>query len=567
MKNIDYEPETELFDKVFTPELVDNLYGFAYKRSFNKDEAQDLCHEIITEILQALRNKPEIQNLNAYIWRIAYNTYSSYVNKQRQKQKLSQKVQLHAEKQDNGFEEDLLATLLDSHQLEWIHREMSFLGKIYRDVMVMFYLEGLSIAEIAKRLKIPKKRIKQRLFSARNRIRKEVSTMNVKNGDIKLRPNHLELIGTGDFSESAGIWTLARRLLVQNILIACRQTAKTAEEIARELEIPTVFIEDEMETLANRGVLTNTDNGKYLTDFIIINYKTQLRILSKHHECTDELKNIVANYIKQNTDKIMNVDYLVKPESLSFALWSLIPLMADTYQQVIRSLVLKQLSLEDIDKKRKRKWNYLGYYVNPDELSQMSAGESPYPMPEDLLEKPYSTYGMDGGGLPQYDKYKDIVLINFYGARLPIRYEHPSNIYEDPVLLMVIKCIDGLSIASLSEKEQEIAAKALEKNLIKKLNNKLYLSILVFSKEGCKEFYTLADDIQEQIQPLATEMVQEYLEIIKSLPPHLYCQASDLVDLTNPMRNWLIEASINDNLLHVPDMDRCAEAMWITVER
>lgn len=214
----------ELFDQVFTPELVDKLYGYAYKRSFNQDEAQDLCQEIIAEILQALANKPQISNFDAYIWQIAHNTYCSHVRKQKQKQYAVQKLQDGPQGYDCGFEDDLLSGLLDAHQLEWIRREMAF-------------------AEIAQRLAVPENRVKQRLFSARNKIRKGVSAVEAKNNDVKLRPNYLLLSGTGDFSKSDSAWTLAARLLVQNILITCRETAKTAEEIARELEVPAVFME------------------------------------------------------------------------------------------------------------------------------------------------------------------------------------------------------------------------------------------------------------------------------------------------------------------------------------
>ena len=109
--------------------------------------------------------------------------------------------------------------------------------------MVMYYLEELSIAKIAQRLAVPENRVKQRLFSARKKIRKGVSAVEAKNNDVKLRPNYLLLSGTGDFSKSDSAWTLAARLLVQNVLITCRETAKTAEEIARELEVPAVFME------------------------------------------------------------------------------------------------------------------------------------------------------------------------------------------------------------------------------------------------------------------------------------------------------------------------------------
>ncbi|MCL2772406.1 MAG: methyltransferase domain-containing protein [Oscillospiraceae bacterium] len=64
--------------------------------------------------------------------------------------------------------------IVDAENLAKIKREIASLPEIYGKVMVMYYLDELSIAEIAKRLNIPENRVKQRLFAAREKIRKEV---------------------------------------------------------------------------------------------------------------------------------------------------------------------------------------------------------------------------------------------------------------------------------------------------------------------------------------------------------------------------------------------------------
>ena len=194
-----------------------------------------------------------------------------------------------------------MARLLNHQQLDKTKHEIAFLGKIYREVMVLFYIEELPISEIAKRLNIPENRVKQRLFSAREKIRKEVRGM--ETNALKLKPNGLALFGTGDFSDSNGIGSLVNRLLAHNILIACRTTAKSSEEIARELEIPSVFIEDELRSLENGGVLIQKTNGKYLTDFIILDLDTYMEIHIKHYELAGELRDIVARYVTENTER------------------------------------------------------------------------------------------------------------------------------------------------------------------------------------------------------------------------------------------------------------------------
>ena len=79
MTNVTQNFGKEFIDEIITPDLLDSLFGFAYKRSFSRDEAQDLCQEIIVQVLQAFKRNPEVENIEAYIWQIAHNTYSNYV--------------------------------------------------------------------------------------------------------------------------------------------------------------------------------------------------------------------------------------------------------------------------------------------------------------------------------------------------------------------------------------------------------------------------------------------------------------------------------------------------------
>ena len=47
-----------------------------------------------------------------------------------------------------------------------------------------------------------------------------------------------------------------------------------------------------------------------------------MEIHIKHYELAGELRDIVARYVTENTEKIMDIDYLVPPESFEFALWT-----------------------------------------------------------------------------------------------------------------------------------------------------------------------------------------------------------------------------------------------------
>ena len=63
--------------------------------------------------------------------------------------------------------EEFVEETAEQEQISRIFKEIAFLSKAYREVMVMFYIDELKVKEIATRLNINETTVKQRLFSAR----------------------------------------------------------------------------------------------------------------------------------------------------------------------------------------------------------------------------------------------------------------------------------------------------------------------------------------------------------------------------------------------------------------
>ena len=56
------EAQKKFIESLTDGEMLDSIFGYAYNRCFSKYEAEDLCQEIITEILLALQNSGDIKN-------------------------------------------------------------------------------------------------------------------------------------------------------------------------------------------------------------------------------------------------------------------------------------------------------------------------------------------------------------------------------------------------------------------------------------------------------------------------------------------------------------------------
>ena len=71
--------EKQKADKIIT-EYLKKIYGFAMKKAFSYDEAEDLCSDIIQEVYLSLLKAEEIVNIEGYIWRISEHVYAKYVS-------------------------------------------------------------------------------------------------------------------------------------------------------------------------------------------------------------------------------------------------------------------------------------------------------------------------------------------------------------------------------------------------------------------------------------------------------------------------------------------------------
>lgn len=95
--------------------------------------------------------------------------------------------------------------------LAGIRRELAYLSAAYRQTMILYYLDGAELPQIAERLGVSVNTVKQRLFYGRNRIRKKLKTGSgqkpkkekKKMRDLTLKPIVLGFAGTGNPVETS----------------------------------------------------------------------------------------------------------------------------------------------------------------------------------------------------------------------------------------------------------------------------------------------------------------------------------------------------------------------------
>lgn len=249
-------------DKKTTDQIIveysKKIFGFAVKKSFSYDEAEELSGEMLKEVYLSLLQADKIANMEGYIWRICQHTYAKYVSETKRKQGVAiDGLDLaYYDKIDFGEAEE---------ELKKLRKEIGFLSSARRKIIYSFYYQDKTIHQIAKEQNLPEGTVKWHLNKARNDL-KEGFSMERKVGNLGINPIQANGFGhSGKPGTNGGPEFYLQDKLNQNIVYSVYYEPKTVEEIAEELGMTPVFLEDRINLLAENGFLVETEKKRFTT--------------------------------------------------------------------------------------------------------------------------------------------------------------------------------------------------------------------------------------------------------------------------------------------------------------
>ena len=531
---------------IIDDDLLDHLYGFCYARTNDSYEAEELCSDIVYELVKASAAGGEIGNPYPYIWKVARNVYADFSEKRGRRSAVfyegdPEKVLGSAEAVE---EED------PSEALTLIFRRIAFLTKAYREVMIAFYLDGLSTAEIAKRLNTGEGTIRQRLFSAREKIRNEVEEMKDKyNKPVALDNIDFVFWGTGNpgWGDPRHVCT---RQFSRHIVWLCRKKPKSASEIAAELNVPTVYVEEEMEILTKGengeyGLLRRLDNGKYAINFILLEKDVFEKATALYTARIPRICDVITEHIEKHKEEYLAFPYLNKKVDLNLILWQQVKHLAGIYSNNV-AWYLEQKYFKDI-RRPNRPLTVFGYEDN---------GK-------------YYGVGCDGADAYNVCGYSEIHVENIYITRIRKHFDCSVDVSNDPQLQLAIRAIGGLSVEVLTEKDKEHAAKAIECGYLYREGNMLYTRILVSDLKDRHLFdisYRLnAGKFSKEAEETADKLAALFK---KAIPDYLMGEWVYANTLANaPVLDAVVECLIEKGLLVPPENGIGAEGCYMFVQK
>ena len=245
----------------FVEENLKTIFAYALSRVTDKDDAEDLTNDIVLAILQSADKMKNPHAFYGYVWAIVSNTYKKFMREK------SRNVftELDANVSD---ETNFTAELAVRDDIISLRRETALLSKEYRECTVAYYYDGLSCAEVSKKLNISPEMVKYYLFKTR-KILKEGISMEREFGEKSFHPAPFEFVTIFSGMANQEYGNLFKRKLPGQILLCAYYAPMSVRELSVELGVASVYLEDELALLEKYNLITRLPSRKYQTNLVI----------------------------------------------------------------------------------------------------------------------------------------------------------------------------------------------------------------------------------------------------------------------------------------------------------
>ena len=266
----------------YARDYMGKIFYYCLRKTGDSHEAEDLASDITLQILTALHEGAEILSFPAWVWQIARNRYALWAKTKHRRGELDSFIDPDDPETENiltagGYNTtpSVAEAYARDEEMAILRRELAFLGRDYREIVVAYYIEDRSVSDIAAALGQPEGTVKSRLFRSRNLL-KEGMKMAREFGPKSYKPEEVRFEATGR-QESGLPFSAVRRMLPKNILLEASNNPSTAEELSVAVGVAMPYMEEEIRALVDAGLLKEVGN-RYITNFFIESRDLQVAV-------------------------------------------------------------------------------------------------------------------------------------------------------------------------------------------------------------------------------------------------------------------------------------------------
>lgn len=143
------------------------IFNVAYRMTNNYDDAEEITQTVFVKTYERLDTYNSNYKFYSWIYRIAMNETLNYIHQKKRTHELHSGV--------TSSEKNPAEVYQDTELGEIIQQALLDLSEEYQILIILKHFQNFSYKEISEILKIPEKRVKSRLFTARRLLKEALA--------------------------------------------------------------------------------------------------------------------------------------------------------------------------------------------------------------------------------------------------------------------------------------------------------------------------------------------------------------------------------------------------------
>ena len=165
--------EIELFETALTPAILDLAWRYSYRLSKTREDAEDLLQDALAHAITRIGQLRDLTRFRSWLMSIVRTRFLM-----QRRRNTAENYVIHDREHD--LSQRLADTSVDADTdllVETTRCALKRLAGEQREILSLFYIDGLSLIETGEVLGISQSAVRSRLFRARGALRRELNQL------------------------------------------------------------------------------------------------------------------------------------------------------------------------------------------------------------------------------------------------------------------------------------------------------------------------------------------------------------------------------------------------------